>query len=1149
MLRLVSLVLFFQFLVVIVVFGQRQRRDSLPALQPSNIAVFDIDAGLPISCTVNGLIDKKGRLWVNPCYWQDEHKTVDFYQFNGTQSSFVAMENIPKELVDKQAVLSGYTKSGELFGFFRNTGASFFFNPETRESRFYYLDTKGAEIAFMGLTQAFGIITQGFSATQHLVYQLEQDKFQLLLSLPRTDTDNTDPFYSSGSKPILTESELWFSNLGKSRASTNEEAIASFGSVVQFNLATHAVRQYTLNELFGTTPPRPIEPELERRMASGNNGAILLFLRGWDQYLEVNPQSGAVHPVYPFTYLNSVKKRKPVNAIYTLPIIEQDQAGNLLFCFKNGPQYEAVLQDKDGRRYNYAPVLNAALKVSRFDVGTTIHSILGKDFRRQVYVFSSSGLAVVELKLSDPIKVCLEGLATRAITEVSPMQFMVIPEGDWGILTFFPATDTTVRMAAPLVFGDLTSKNVSLRKMANVVKDAQGYFWLPLNKQLVRFREDGAYTNFPVGLDFMKFAFLDAETFLLESGFFVYSYHLPSQKAEPYRVNGQPLKLDGVVNQILLSRDSEIVWIAGLDGLHRIDLATGTHRLIGRAEGFQDARMMCIDEDASGRLWIGTYGGGLHIYNPKSGAVSIVDQKQGLSNNIVVGILADDEGVRWLSTYKGITLVSAEGKVLTRIYKQDGLSTNEFNRYSYVKGSNGQLLFGSVNGINCIDPKAVKAQILDANQLRIYLSSLSYFDVQKDSLISLQYCPFGRGKPLKLAATHRYLNLEFALSSLLRMGENRFAYKIEGPDIEGHQGWIYIGSNSELNLQGLPAGKYDILIRGGDYRGNWTTTPLVIPIEAAEFFYKQTWFVVLCVITLLFLVAGWMYRQKIEQKRLEKELEKRTGEIMRARDQLVVQEKLASLGQLTAGIAHEIKNPLNFVNNFALDSSRLADRLIDHLEKIKDKIDANEYQRMLHYLQEMKQNVLDIRSSGSTADRIVRSMMDHARGTSEKMQLLDLNLLLEENIHLAISGFKAGRPSFLIKVVESFDPQAPKVFGSPLNLARAFLNILNNACYALYEKLQTQAGPFQAELRVQTQVQGDYFTIRIRDNGPGIPPEIIKDIFTPFFTTKPTGTGNTGLGLSICFDIIVKEHAGILEVDSEPGAGTEFMVQLPLVAR
>ncbi|MCB0376417.1 MAG: hypothetical protein KDD04_10900, partial [Sinomicrobium sp.] len=357
-----------------------------------------------------------------------------------------------------------------------------------------------------------------------------------------------------------------------------------------------------------------------------------------------------------------------------------------------------------------------------------------------------------------------------------------------------------------------------------VTKDAKGYLWFPYKKQLLRLREDGSCSSFPVGKNFLKFVFADSETVLLVAENRLFRYHIPTQKLSPVMTKGRAIKFSKFVNQIYVDSNG-LVWVAALDGLHRFDLKTGAYRLIGQTEGFQDERMMCVEDDARGRLWIGTYGGGLHIYDPRTSAISIIDQKKGLSNNIVIGMLTDNSGTRWISTYQGITLISAEGAVLGRLYQEDGLSTDEFNRYSYLKSSSGALLFGSVNGVNIIQPTALKAQLLGSAPIRISLSGISYFDAQSDSLIYETNWAYGV-KTIKLPAAHRSLSLQFSLSNLVRHKENNFAYKLEGVGIGYSSEWIYIGTNNHLNLQDLPAGKYHILIRGCDYRGNWVAEPL-----------------------------------------------------------------------------------------------------------------------------------------------------------------------------------------------------------------------------------------------------------------------------------------------------------------------------------
>jgi signal transduction histidine kinase len=275
-----------------------------------------------------------------------------------------------------------------------------------------------------------------------------------------------------------------------------------------------------------------------------------------------------------------------------------------------------------------------------------------------------------------------------------------------------------------------------------------------------------------------------------------------------------------------------------------------------------------------------------------------------------------------------------------------------------------------------------------------------------------------------------------------------------------------------------------------------------------------------------------------------KELEEKNEEIIKTQEQLIMQEKLASLGALTAGIAHEIKNPLNFVNNFAELSIELMQELQEDLAAQKDRLDEKTFSRIEDTLTDLEHNSKKINEHGKRADSIVRGMLLHSRGKSGERMPIDINTLLDEYVNLAYHGLRAQDSSFNIAIKTDYDPSVGMLDVVPQDLSRVFLNIVNNACYAANEKKQKVDGSFAPALAVSTKNLGDKVEVRIRDNGSGIPKEIIDKVFDPFFTTKPTGKG-TGLGLSLSYDIVVKEHGGDLKVETEPGSFTEFIIVLP----
>ncbi|MCG3154925.1 MAG: Adaptive-response sensory-kinase SasA [bacterium] len=281
-------------------------------------------------------------------------------------------------------------------------------------------------------------------------------------------------------------------------------------------------------------------------------------------------------------------------------------------------------------------------------------------------------------------------------------------------------------------------------------------------------------------------------------------------------------------------------------------------------------------------------------------------------------------------------------------------------------------------------------------------------------------------------------------------------------------------------------------------------------------------------------------------------LEKTYENLKATQQQLVTQEKLASLGQLTAGIAHEIKNPLNFVNNFAALSIDLAQELREEIVRRKTKsANGDDFADIEEILDTLEQNAEKINHHGKRADSIVKSMMQHARGSSGQREMADINQLLDEAVNLTYHGMRANDASFNITIEKEYDETIGKLEVVPQDLSRVFLNLINNACYAAYQKQKEKRKEqtadidnFSPTLSVLTQNRGKQIEIRIRDNGNGIPPDVRAKIFTPFFTTKPAGLG-TGLGLSISHDIIVQEHRGEIAVETEEGRFTEFVVRLP----
>jgi two-component system, NtrC family, sensor kinase len=295
-----------------------------------------------------------------------------------------------------------------------------------------------------------------------------------------------------------------------------------------------------------------------------------------------------------------------------------------------------------------------------------------------------------------------------------------------------------------------------------------------------------------------------------------------------------------------------------------------------------------------------------------------------------------------------------------------------------------------------------------------------------------------------------------------------------------------------------------------------------------------------------------IYSDITERKRSEQEIraardaaEAAYRDLKAAQASLIQAEKMASLGQLTAGIAHEIKNPLNFVNNFAGLSVELLDELKETTAPVLAMLDPDKRTDLDETMQMLTGNLEKIGEHGQRADNIVKSMLEHSRGVSGERRAVDLNGLVEEALNLAYHGARARDQSFNITLERDYAPVLKPIELAPQEMTRVFLNLFGNGFYAAHKRARESGnGSFQPILTVTTREEGEAVEVKVRDNGSGIAPEIRDRLFQPFFTTKPTGEG-TGLGLSISYDIVTQQHGGTITVESQPGAFTEFTVRLP----
>ena len=350
-----------------------------------------------------------------------------------------------------------------------------------------------------------------------------------------------------------------------------------------------------------------------------------------------------------------------------------------------------------------------------------------------------------------------------------------------------------------------------------------------------------------------------------------------------------------------------------------------------------------------------------------------------------------------------------------------------------------------------------------------------------------------------------------------------FSYLLAGLDYE----WITCNSCSQVQYAHLDGGEYTFKVKSVEPGAE----PAIYSFKVEGNIWHQWWLVPMLLLYFLLIVGLGVYffvlyqfRQKLKEQRL------------------IHKEKMNSMTELTTGIAHEIQNPLNFVNNFSELSLELAQELKEEL----DNLDVNDSDKnyINEILSDLIQNQQKINHHGQQAGNIVKGMLEHSKVTSGQRELTDLNQLASEYLRLSYHGFFSRDKDFKAEFEMIADDNLPKVMLNPQDIGRVLINIFNNAFYAVHERNKKKEPAYKPNLTVRTEHIDRLVIIKVRDNGTGIPPGILDKIFQPFFTTKPTGQG-TGLGLSLCYDIITKGHSGKMFVTSEAGQFTEITIRLP----
>jgi len=770
-----------------------------------------------------------------------------------------------------------------------------------------------------------------------------------------------------------------------------------------------------------------------------------------------------------------------------------------------------------------------------------------------------------------------------------------------------------------------------------------------------------------------------------------------------------------------------IVWAGTAGkGLARVDPSAGAEVVTWAADynprdttSISDFRVLTIAKRPGdpGILWLGTFNGGINRFDTRTGKATHYLKKDGLADNMIYGIVADDAGTLWISTNNGISNFDPDTETFRNYGLDDGLMALEYNQNAYGKGADGTLYFGSGLGVTAFSPERLRTNAIPP---QVALEDFKLFNesvaVGPDSPLTKS---LAETKRITLRHDQNEVTFDYVALHFANPKKNTYAYRLEGYDPD----WVDAGTGRSATYTNLPPGDYTFRVKAANADGVWNEAGVSVGLVVTPPWWRTWW----AYIGYALMLGGLVYgvdraqRRRLRKKEAERaqireaeiraegqqkrrEEAERLSEIGRAitstlsireiidtvyenvnalmdanvfgigihnpkrgridfpaskekgetlspffyrlddtdrlastcfnqtkdiiindyeteyrqyvsrdlppvagdsprsvlylplvhhdrvvgvvtaqsfdkdayaeyhvsilrtlatyaaialdnaeayrtihatmeelkttQSQLVQSEKLASLGALTAGIAHEIKNPLNFINNFAELNEELADEIVEEL-------DAGDLNEARAVLADLKTNAAQIAKHGKRADGIVRSMMQHARGSGGRRETVEVNAFVEEYLNLSYHGQRARVPDFNADLATDFGADVGTVEMVPQEMGRVLINLLGNAFDAVYEYAASQNGTFAPVVTVTTRRANGQIEIRVADNGPGIPEDVREKIFEPFFTTKPTGSG-TGLGLSLSHDIVTQGHGGTLTVESAPGEGAAFVVSVPV---
>ncbi|MEP6617284.1 MAG: two-component regulator propeller domain-containing protein [Ginsengibacter sp.] len=606
---------------------------------------------------------------------------------------------------------------------------------------------------------------------------------------------------------------------------------------------------------------------------------------------------------------------------------------------------------------------------------------------------------------------------------------------------------------------------------------------------------------------------------------------------------------------VLFTEDGpDDLWLStgNYGGINKLNRKTGkfTHYLLGNSTPI-------IYKSSNGTIWAGG-DEGLYRYDKKLDDFTIIDHEiTGENIKSIRSIIEDNNKNLWIGSTNGIYMFNPGKNQMIYYGRDNGINAGNLNYSGSNNGHAGQIYFAANSGYYEFYPGRIK---INLNPAKIYFNNFWLNGkLIKPGLDNLLQQPLIATKQIHLNYDQNIFSFSFSVIDYDGDQDKTTYYELENYD----KNWRASGPENRVYYFNVPPGKYTFRIKSINHRnGLWEEKNIVILISPP---WWKTWWAYL-LFGLLLAASMWgiiYYRSRTlrrQNKILEEKVEHRTAQLKTSLEdlkstqtQLIQREKMASLGELTAGIAHEIQNPLNFVNNFSEVNTELIDEM-------KQELKTGNVDAAINVANDIQENNVKITEHGKRADGIVKGMLQHSRTSASQKEPTDINALADEYLRLSYHGLRAKDKTFNSAIQTDFDESLSAGKAGigliniiPQEIGRVLLNLFTNAFYAVSEKSnllhQTTNGESKTDknyeplVSVSTKRNGNQVLITVMDNGNGIPEKVIDKIFQPFFTTKPAGQG-TGLGLSLSYDII-KAHSGEIKVETKEGEGTTFVIQLP----